>query len=101
MVKPKDIPIYGEVTVPSEVSKKEPDVLLSAVKETRLAAQNAYNEALNVISPIKESAVNIVETKQDSCNCADSYCLDEGIPQCLFMFSRNILLEEVIEGRGK
>ena len=61
MVKPKDIPIYGEVTVPSEVSKKEPEVLLSAVKETRLAAQNAYNEALNVISPIKESAVNIVE----------------------------------------
>ena len=23
MVKPKDIPIYGEATVPSEVSKKE------------------------------------------------------------------------------
>ena len=63
MVKPKDIPIYGEENVIQEdknVSK--PDALLNAVKDTRLAVQDAYHQVEDVVSPIKENAINILET---------------------------------------
>jgi len=54
MVKPKDIPIYGLTEESTETAKTQPEVLLNAVKDTRLAIQGAYTEATDVIIPIKE-----------------------------------------------
>jgi len=63
MVKPKDIPIYGQEETVKEVNNvNETGTLLPIVKEGRLAVQNAYNQAEEVISPIKASAINIIET---------------------------------------
>ena len=64
MVKPKDIPIYGEEIVIKEKAKDmgEPGVLLNTVKEARLIVQDAYNQVEENVTPVKDSAVNIIET---------------------------------------
>ena len=64
MVKPKDIPIYGDENPKQEAPKiqAEPGVLLTTVKETRLAVQGAYKQVQDIVIPIKENATHIVET---------------------------------------
>ena len=68
MVKPGDIPIYGVQMASNEATKKDPEVLLNAVKESRLAVQGAYTEVTNVITPIKESTLNIIDTGKAHAN---------------------------------
>ena len=80
MVKPKDIPIYGLTEESTETAKTQPEVLLNAVKETRLAIQGAYTEATDVIIPIKESAVNIIETGKAHANSTFQMIQDEKDP---------------------
>ena len=80
MMKPKDIPIYGVTMESSKDIKKEPEVLLNAVRETRLETQKAYTEAQNVITPIVESAVNIIETGKAHANSTYQMIQDEKDP---------------------
>ena len=63
MVKPKDIPIYGEEeTVQETQNVTEPGALLTTVKEARLAVQDVYTQIVTVVSPIKDSTIGILET---------------------------------------
>ena len=80
MMKPKDIPIYGVTMESNKDIKKEPEVLLNAVRETRLETQKAYTEAQNVIIPIVESAVNIIETGKAHANSTYQMIQDEKDP---------------------
>ena len=48
-----------------------------------------------------EYGVNIVESAENAANKYEGQGLDETVSESFFMFSRYILLEEVIKGRGK
>ena len=80
MVKPSDIPIYGVEMQSNEATRKDPEVLLNAVKETRLALQGAYTEVTNVITPIKESTLNIIDTGKAHANSTYQMIQDEKDP---------------------
>jgi len=62
MVKPKDIPIYGEISAEVIRNVGEPGILLTSAKEARLAVQTAYTQIESVVSPIKDSAIGVVDT---------------------------------------
>lgn len=62
MVKPKDIPIYGDENIEVPKTNAETGVLLTTVKETRLAVQDAYKQVQDVVVPIKGKATHIIET---------------------------------------
>ena len=49
MVKPKNIPIYGqEISVNKGEDISEPGILLSTVKQARLAVQDAYLSLIHI-----------------------------------------------------
>ena len=63
MMKPKDIPIYGEKNVsPANTNVQEAGPLLSTVKETRLAVQGVYHQMQDVVLPIRDNAKTVIET---------------------------------------
>jgi hypothetical protein len=63
MIKPKDIPIYGqEIKVKKDKDFSEPGILLTTVKEARIAVQDSYHQVQDIVSPIKDSTVNVIQT---------------------------------------
>ena len=64
MVKPKDIPIYGQeiVNVKKDNDLREPGILLTTVKEARLTVQDAYSQVQGIVSPIKDRTFKVIET---------------------------------------
>ena len=63
MVKPKDIPIYGEQNSVNIVKENsEPTTLIAIIRDARLTVQDTYTQIKNIIIPIKDGIDGVIDT---------------------------------------